>query len=79
MSRRRNRLSPRAVSADCLRRAWDDEVDDRSRVLLERASLIIDGLCDRVGSNAKCLEVVEAELASRRWPLLGEDDPGAAL
>jgi hypothetical protein len=79
MSRRRNRLSPRAVAADCLRRAWDDEVDDRSRVLLERASLIIDGLCDRVGSNAKCLEVVEAELASRRWPLLGDDDPGAAL
>ena len=79
MSRRRNRLSPRAVAADCLRRAWDDDVDDRSRVLLERASLIIDGLCDRVGSNAKCLEVVEAELASRRWPLLGDDDPGVGL
>ena len=79
MSRRRNRLSPRAVAADCLRRAWDDEVDDRSRVLLERASLIIDGLCDRLGSNSKCLEIVEAELASRRWPLLGEDDPGSAL
>lgn len=79
MSRRRNRLSPRAVAEACLRRAWDDEVDDRSRVLLERASLIIDGLCDRLTSNATCLEIVESELASRRWPLLGDDDPGAAL
>ena len=78
MSRRR-RQSPRDVADACLRRAWDDDVDDRSRVLLEQASLVIEHLSDRVTRNAKCLEVVEAELASRRWPLLNDDDPGAAL
>jgi hypothetical protein len=69
-----------------MRRAWDNDVDDRSRVLLERASIFLEiqskelmRLKERLISNAKCLEVVEAELASRRWPLLGNDDPGAAL
>ena len=76
---RRRRQSPRDVADACLRRAWDDDVDDRSRVLLEKASLVIEHLLDRVTSNAKCLEIVEAELASRRWPLLNDDDPGVGL
>jgi hypothetical protein len=76
---RRRRQSPRDVADACLRRAWDDDVDDRSRVLLEKASLAIEHLLDRVTSNAKCLEIVEAELASRRWPLLNDDDPGVGL
>jgi hypothetical protein len=77
--RPRRQVSPRAIADACLRRAWDDEVDDRSRRLLERASLVIEQLMQRVTSNAKCLEIVEAELASRSFPLLDDEDPGMGL
>jgi hypothetical protein len=77
--RPRRHVSPRSVANACLRRAWDDEVDDRSRRLLEHASLVIEQLMQRVTSNAKCLEIVEAELASRSFPLLDEEDPGMGL
>jgi hypothetical protein len=77
--RPRRHISPRAVATACLRRAWDDEVDDRSRRLLEHASLVIEQLMQRVTSNAKCLEIVEAELASRSFPLLDDEDPGMGL
>ena len=77
--RPRRRLSPRQVGQCCLRHAWRNNIDDRSRLLLEQASLVIEHLADRVESNAKCLEIVEAELASRSFPLLDDEDPGMGL
>ena len=73
-------LAPRTLANACLRRAWDEDTDDKSRKLLEHASLCIEQLMARLLSNAQCLEIVEAELASRQFPLLNdEDDPGMAL
>jgi len=71
--RPRRRLSPRQVGQCCLRHAWRNNIDDRSRLLLEQASLVIEHLADRVESNAKCLEVVEAELESRSSGFADED------
>ena len=78
--RRRRRLdSPQAVAAACLERAWQDSCPDRERALLEIASRTIEYMSQRLVSQAKVLEVVEAELARGRYPLLDDDDPGAAL
>jgi hypothetical protein len=54
-------------------------VDDESRLLLEQAHDTIHELMARQLATSKILEVVEAEMAARRYPLLGDDDPGAAL
>lgn len=70
--------SPRAVSDACLESAWRDNVDDESRLLLELAHDTIETLILRLASNAKVLEVVEAELAARNSPLF-DDDPGLGL
>lgn len=78
--RRRRRLdSPQAVADACLERAWQDSCPDRERALLEIASRTIEYMSQRLVSQAKVLEVVEAELARGRYPLLDDDDPGAAL
>jgi hypothetical protein len=53
-------------------------VDDESRLLLELAHDTIGTLILRLASNAKVLEVVEAELAARNSPLF-DDDPGLGL
>lgn len=79
MKPRRKRLSPQAVAAACLERAWQDECPDYERSLLELASKTIEMVVARVVTNAKVLEVVEAELAAMKYPLLDDDDPGAAL
>ncbi len=79
MRPRRKRLSPQAVADACLERAWQDECPDYERSLLELASKTLELVMARVVANAKCLEIVEAELAARRYPLLDDDDPGAAL
>jgi hypothetical protein len=70
--------SPRAVADACLESAWRDNVDDESRLLLELAHDTIGTLILRLASNAKVLEVVEAELAARNSPLF-DDDPGLGL
>jgi hypothetical protein len=76
MSRRKP--SPQAVADTCLASAWRDEIDDESRLLLEQAHDTIVSLMARLVATSKILEVVEAEMAAMRFPLLG-DDPGMSL
>lgn len=75
----RKRICPQKVADDCLRLAWRDELDDRLRLTLERAHDVIESLMARCTATAKVLETVEAELASMKFPLLDDDDPGMAL
>ena len=91
MSRRKP--SPHAVADVCLASAWRDEIDDESRILLEQAHdtiteqiAVIDRqrqtirqLMNRAVRTAKILEVVEAEMAAMRFPLLNDEDPGMGL
>ena len=77
--RRRKLDCPQAVADICLERAWEDSCPDLERALLEAASKTIERLMHRLTTQAQVLEVVEAELAKGRYPLLDDDDPGAAL
>jgi len=79
MKPRRKRLSPQAVADACLERAWQDECPDYERSLLELASKTIEMVVARAVTNAQVLELVEAELAAMKYPLLDDDDPGTAL
>jgi len=49
----------------CEARAWDDEVDDESRLLLEQAADMIRGLMARCVSLAAATERSEARRARR--------------
>lgn len=49
----------------CEARAWDDEVDDASRLLLEQAADMIRGLMGRCVSLAAATEQREARRARR--------------
>ena len=71
--------SPQAVADVCLASAWRDEIDDESRLLLEQAHDTIVALMARLVATSKILEVVEAEMASHKFPLLGDEDPGMSL
>ena len=75
---KRKRLCPQKVADACLEAAWRDEIDDGVRVHLEDAHDVIESLMARCIATSKVLEIVEAELATMKHPLLG-DDPGAAL
>jgi hypothetical protein len=78
--RPRRKPSPQAVAQACIASAWRDDVDDESRLLLEQAHDTIHELMARQLATSKILEVVEAEMAARRYPLLeDEDDPGMGL
>lgn len=78
--RPRRKPSPRSVAEACLASAWRDDVDDESRLLLEQAHDTIEWLIARQLATSKILEVVEAEMAARRYPLLeDDDDPGIGL
>ena len=77
--KRRRKPSPRTVADTCLASAWRDEIDDESRVLLEQAHDTITELISRLVATSKVLEVVEAEMAAMRFPLLNDDDPGMGL
>lgn len=80
MKPRRRRLDcPQAVADRCMERAWQDACPDSERELLEIASRTISKLMARLATQAKVLEVVEAELANGRYPLLDDDDPGMGL
>lgn len=76
---KRRRVCPELVANACLAHAWDESCDDESRALLERAHDVIKNLMARCIATSKVLEVVEAELASMRYPLLGDDDAGVCL
>jgi len=75
---KRRRVCPELVANACMANAWDESCDDESRALLERAHDVIKNLMARCIATAKVLEVVEAEMASMKFPLLG-DDPGMGL
>lgn len=77
--KRRRRICPEIVANACLAHAWDDSCDDESRALLERAHDVIKSLMARCIATSKILEVVEAEMASMKYPLLGNEDPGLSL
>lgn len=42
-----NLPAPRVLADACMARAWDDDTDDASRLLLEQAALTITHLCGR--------------------------------
>jgi hypothetical protein len=78
--KRRRRLRPNVVADRCLEAAWMDDIDDRTRKTLEQAHDVIQSLMARSVVTAKVLEVVEAELAAIKYPLLNDDDdPGMGL
>ena len=78
--KRRRRICPEIVANACLAHAWDEACDDESRALLEQAHNVIKSLMARCIATSKVLEVVEAEMASMKFPLLGQDeDPGMGL
>lgn len=54
---------PRAVADACMARAWDDEIGDDDRVLLEQAALTINDLLARM---ALATEHAEAQRHQRR-------------
>ena len=76
---KRRRLCPEAVANACLAHAWLDSCDDEARLHLERAHDVIKNLMARCIATSKILEVVEAEMAQMKYPLLGEEDPGMGL
>lgn len=75
---KRPRICPQRVADACLEAAWRDEIDDTVRLNLEMAHDTIVDLMSRCIATSKVLEVVEAELATMKFPLLDDDDPGVA-
>jgi hypothetical protein len=61
-----NTPSPEGVREMCIRRAWDDEVDDDSRLLLEMAAVTIREQHGRLMRTAKLLEASECEASLLR-------------
>lgn len=76
---KRPRICPQRVADDCLQNAWRDEIDDPLRLTLEQAHDVIESLMARCIATSKVLELVEAELATMKFPLMGDDDPGMGL
>ena len=52
--------APELLAERCLSRAWDDDVDDRSRELLEQAGLVLRQLMARCVAVAQVNERREA-------------------
>lgn len=75
----KRRPCPQRVADRCLELAWRDAIEDDVRLALERAHDTITDLMARCIATSKVLETVEAELATMKFPLLDEDDPGVAL
>jgi hypothetical protein len=76
---KRRRLCPERVADSCLESAWRDDIPDRVRKHLEQAYEVINNLMARCIATSKVLEVVEAEMAAMKYPLLGDEDPGMGL
>lgn len=62
----------------CARRAWDDNVDDKSRQLLEWAADTIRALLIANGRYANRAEHLEAEAATYAALLYGPNQKGGA-
>lgn len=75
----KKRLCPQRVADACLALAWADDIDDQARLALEQAHAVITALMARCIATSKILEVVEAEMAQMKFPLLGDEDPGIGL
>ncbi len=54
--------APRVLAAACMARAWEDDTDDASRLLLEQAALTITHLITRL---TMATEQAEARRATR--------------
>lgn len=52
----------RLLAEMCILRAWDDDTDDQSRLLLEQAHEVLVTLADRLESQARCLEHIETRI-----------------
>lgn len=48
--------APRMLAEACLSRAWDDDVDDRDRLLLEQAARVIEHLLARLATVSEHAE-----------------------
>jgi hypothetical protein len=57
--------APRVLAAACMARAWEDDTDDASRLLLEQAALVITHLAGRCVDLAA---VIEREELRRSQP-----------
>ena len=62
----------------CARRAWDDDVDDKSRLLLEWAADTIRALLIANGRFANRAEHLEAEVQTYAALLYGPNQKGGA-
>lgn len=61
--------APRVLAERCMSRAWDDDTDDGSRLLLEQAAIVIGHLAGRCVDLAASLERGEARNNdTRQWP-----------
>lgn len=58
--------SPKRVAARCSRHSWRDEIDDRSRLLLEQAARTINVLMARTVRQAKRIELYETVMEARK-------------
>jgi hypothetical protein len=57
--------APATVAEACMARAWDDDCDDASRLLLEQAALTITHLCGRCVDLAAVIEHGDVRRAGR--------------
>jgi hypothetical protein len=59
-----NLPAPRVLADACMARAWDDDTDDNSRLLLEQAALTITHLAGRCVDLAAVIERDEMRRSS---------------
>jgi hypothetical protein len=52
--------SPRTLAEACMARAWDDDTDDASRLLLEQAARVIEHLLVRLAAATEREELRRA-------------------
>jgi hypothetical protein len=52
--------SPRTLAEACMARAWDDDTDDASRLLLEQAARVIEHLLARLAAATEREELRRA-------------------
>lgn len=58
--------SPSRMASLCMRQAWRDDIDDRSRLRLEQAARTITRLMARTVRQAKRIELYESRMGARK-------------